>query len=79
MFGLWWQALPPGEGQQAGDSDRKPQTAFQQLRAGNRKGVGAGASLGGGKGKLLWRTPRGEVFMCFKNNNRPSWGGGTCM
>ena len=46
MFGLWWQALPPGEGQQAGDSDRKPQTAFEQLRAGNRKGVGAGALLG---------------------------------
>lgn len=53
--------------------------SFRPLRDGNREGEGNGTSSRGGKGKLVWRTPRGEAFMCFKNNNRPSWGGGTCV
>lgn len=35
----------PGEGQRAGDTGRKQQTAFHRLRDGNEGGLGNGASL----------------------------------
>lgn len=70
--------LCPGRGPAGWGHRQEAANSFHQLRDGNKRGAGNCFTVGRER-EAVRRTPRGEACMCFENNNRPSWGGETCM